>query len=130
MKNREFIFAEEFYSKKFKAGTTKDAYMKAVKWVATNVIANNELRDVQIEFEKDPYSPLITVHLFAAHYKEADVMEKHCRACREMHKSFFINEDTHCDRCSARGFQKRLELLLETKTQYYKERLLKENEEY
>ena len=40
-------------SKKFNGTNMKDAYMKAVKWYATNVLAKNELQEVTCSYEKD-----------------------------------------------------------------------------
>jgi hypothetical protein len=56
---------------------------------------------------------------------QQEIMDNHCQCCREMHHSFFINEDTHCDRCSAISFQKRLEWKMGIKLGYYKEILHK-----
>lgn len=119
---KEYTFSEEFFSKVFKSKKSlKDAYLKATKWVAVNIISRDEFENVQVKYEKDKYATSITIHLFAALNKEEDVMSKHCKICKEMHSSFFINEATHCDKCSARAFQKRLESLMTVKKQYYKE---------
>ena len=44
-------YSEEFMSKKFTGKNMKDAYMKAVKWYATNVLANDELHGKTMEEE-------------------------------------------------------------------------------
>ena len=66
--------------------------MKAVKWVATNVLSKDELHNVLVEYDKDKQSPTVTVHLYAA-FPEKEVKEQHCKCCEEMHHSFFINEN-------------------------------------
>jgi len=121
-------YSREFYKKSFTAETMKSAYMLAVKWFATNVLSKVEFANVQVQFIKENKSkyPTITIHLFAVQDGEKDVMAQHCACCKEMHRSFFINEDTHCDRCSALGFQKRLEQKINTKKDYYKEMLRKQ----
>lgn len=118
-------YSREFYKKSFTAETMKSAYMLAVKWYATNVLSKVEFVNVQVQFVKENKSkyPTITIHLFAVQDGEKDVMAQHCQCCREMHRNFFINEDTHCDRCSAAGFQRRLEERINTKKDYYKEML-------
>ena len=124
-------YSREFYKKSFTADTMKSAYLSAVKWYSTNVLSNAEFINVHVQFVKDDKAefPTITMHLFAVQDGEQDVMTQHCACCREMHHSFFINEDTHCSRCSALGFQNRLEQKINTKKDYYKEMLRKRLEE-
>lgn len=109
----------------------KSAYLSAVKWYSTNVLSKAEFINVHVQFVKDDKAefPTITMHLFAVQDGEQDVMTQHCACCREMHHSFFINEDTHCSRCSALGFQNRLEQKINIKKDYYKEMLRKRLEE-
>lgn len=118
-------YSQEFYKKSFTAGDMKSAYLSAVKWYSTNVLSKAEFINVQVQFVKEDKTefPTITIHLFAVQDGEKDVMAHHCKCCREMHHSFFINEDTHCDRCSALGFQKRLEEKINIKRDWYKELL-------
>ncbi len=115
-------YSREFFKKSFTASSMKSAYMLAVKWYATNVLSKAEFINVHAQFVKDDAddeSPTITIHLFAVQDGERDVMAQHCACCKEMHHSFFINEDTHCDRCSALGFQKRLEDKINIKKNLY-----------
>ena len=122
-------YSREFYKKSFTSDTMKSAYMKAVKWYATNILSKAEFVNVHSQFikEKDENGfPTVTLHLFAVQDGEKDVMEQHCKCCKEMHKSFFTNEDTHCDRCSAAGFQRRLEEKIQIKRSWYRE-VLKKN---
>lgn len=120
-------YSQEFFKKSFTAGTMKEAYLSAVKWYSTNVLSKAEFVNVHVQFIKEDKTefPTITIHLFAVQDGEKDVMVKHCECCREMHRSFFINEDTHCNRCSALGFQKRLEQKVNVKKDWYRELLRK-----
>lgn len=87
---KEYTFSEEFFSKVFKSKKNlKDAYLKATKWVAVNIISRDEFENVQVKYEKDKYATSITIHLFAALNKE-EVMSKHCKICKEMHSSFLL----------------------------------------
>lgn len=124
-------YSEEFYSKSFTAKSMKEAYMKAVKWYSTNVLSKVEFKNVHVQFIKEDEDkfPTITIHLFAVLDNQEDVKEEHCKICKEMHHSFFINEDTHCSRCSALGFQNRMERKINIKKCYYKEMLRKRLEE-
>lgn len=123
-------YSREFFKKSFSAESMKSAYLSAVKWYSTNVLSKAEFINVHVQFIKeDKELPTITVHLFAVQDGEKDVMTYHCKCCKDMHHSFFINEDTHCDRCSALGFQNRLEQNINIKRDYYKEMLRKQLEE-
>lgn len=120
-------YSREFYKKSFTADNMKSAYLLAVKWYSTNVLSKAEFKNVHVQFIKEDKEklPTITVHLFAVQDGEQDVMASHCARCKEMHHSFFINEDTHCDRCSALGFQKRLEHQINIKREWYRDLLRK-----
>ena len=123
-------FSTEFFRKTFSGDDMKTAYISAVKWYSTNVLSKVEFANVHVQFEKTTKGefPAVTIHLFAVQDSEKDVMEQHCKCCKEMHSSFFINEDTHCGRCSALGFQNRLVQRIVNKKQYYKEMLRKQVE--
>lgn len=124
-------YSREFFKKSFTADSMKSAYMIAVKWYATKVLSKAEFANVHVQFIKDDKgeSPTVTIHLFAVQDGEKDVMEKHCECCREMHSHFFINENTSCNRCSALGFQNRLEQKINIKRSWYREKLTKYLEE-
>lgn len=124
-------YSREFFKKSFQADTMKRAYLLAVKWYSTNVLSKAEFANVHVQFikENDGELPTVTIHLFSVLDGEKDVMAYHCECCREMHRSFFINEDTHCNRCSALGFQSRLEEKLSIKRGYYREILQRRMED-
>ena len=113
-------YSEEFGRRKFVADNMKEAYLKACKWYATNVLAKDEMHEVSVSFEKDKHSPTVTIHLSIV-LKEKEVLDQHCQCCKEMHKSFFINEDTNCNRCSALAYQRRMQRKIGVKKTYYKE---------
>ena len=120
-------YSQEFFKKSFTAGDMKSAYLSAVKWYSTYVLSKAEFINVHVQFIKEDTEefPTITIHLFAVQDGEKDVMAQHCKCCQEMHHAFFINEDTHCSRCSALGFQNRLEQKINIKKDWYKELLRK-----
>ena len=111
-------YSKQFAQKTFHGATTKDAYMKAVKWYASNIIAKDELHEVQVEFVKGINQ--VTLKLYAV-MQEQVVRDNHCTICREMHHSFFINEATNCNVCNASAYQRRLDQKIMVKHQYYKE---------
>ena len=124
-----FLYTEEFASRKFTGKSMKDAYLKAVKWYATNVMAKDELRNVQVEYEKvhDEQSPTIILHLYASLVEE-EVRAAQCNICRESHKSFCISEETNCAWCKIKGYQNSCDRHIEIKKSYYKQLL--ERREY
>lgn len=111
-------YSKQFAQKTFKGASTKEAYMKAVKWYASNIIARDELHEVQVEFVKGINQ--VTLKLYAV-FSEQVVRDQHCAICREMHKSFFINEANNCNVCNASAYQRRLDQKISIKHQYYKE---------
>ena len=122
-------FSEEFYKHSFTADDMKSAYLKAVKWYASNVLSKAELQRVHVEFIKDEQSPTITIHLFAVLDDEQEVFSQHCKCCEEMHHSFFINENNNCNICAAKGYQNRMEQKIKIKRDYYKELLRRHAED-
>lgn len=115
-------FSEELLSMKFVGNNMKDAYMKAVKWYASNVLAKDELHNVCVEYEKDKQSPTVTIHLYVT-LEEEEVRQSHCNVCRDFHHSFFINEVENCNSCNVLGYQRRLEQKIKVKRDYYRELL-------
>ena len=117
---KQICFSEQFAQKTFNGTSVKDTYLKACNWYASNVIAVDQLQEVQVEYIKGINQ--VTIKLYAV-LTESEVMEQHCQCCKEMHHSFFINEDTACNRCSAMAYQRRLERKISTKAGYYKQLL-------
>lgn len=115
-------YSEEFAKKKFSADTMKEAYMKAVKWYATNVLAKDELHNVLVDFEKDKQYPTVTVHLSAC-LDEDELRQRHCQICRETHSSFFRTEETNCNWCKVNAYKKRTDEMIAGKVSYYKQLL-------
>jgi len=126
---QNILYAEEFASRKFNGRTMKDAYLKAVKWYASNVLAKDELRSVQVRYEKihDEQSPTIILHLYASLIEE-ELRSAHCEICKESHKSFFISEETNCAWCKIKAYQNRCDQHIDIKKSYYKQVL--ERREY
>lgn len=116
-------FCEEFAKKSFSGKTTKDAYLKAIKWVAKNIISQDAFKDVIIQYEKDLKNENTMIVRFYTSLKEKDVKAEHCQCCKEMHKSFFINENFNCNRCAVKGYEERLNRIIKIKTAFYRERI-------
>ena len=118
-------YSESYYRKSFSAPTMKEAYLKACKWVSTNVIVKDELaRNTTVNYKKEEESqlPTITVTLFAIS-NEADLRKRHCAICKETHGLFFINENCNCSWCNASAYQRRIDESSTRKKQYCAEKL-------
>ena len=125
------LYTQEFGKKDFQGKTTKDAYLKANKWYAQNVLSKDELRNVQVRYEKvhDAQLPTVTVHLYAS-LTEAEVRNNHCNICKEMHNTFFMSSVVHCEECNLLAYQKRLDSNMDNKTSFCRMTLRRGEEEY
>lgn len=119
-------YSEEFAKKDFTSDTMKEAYMKAVKWYATNILSNDILKDVQVSYEKvdDGGKPKIRMRLFAS-LDESTLRRNHCEICKETHKLFYINEETNCNWCKLKAYQERMKDTIKQKRTAYRETLVK-----
>ena len=116
-------FTETIYQQKFSGKTMKDAYLKACKWYATNVLSKVELQGVMVEYIKsDKQLPTITARLYVS-IEEVDIKAQHCNICKETHKAFFINENCNCAWCTIDAYHRRLEDTLKSKRNYYQTKL-------
>lgn len=119
-------YEQQYAKRTFSALTHKEAYMKAIKWIAKNIISNDELKDTEVKFVKDYMEgsklPTITI-ILSVGIDEKEIKNQHCKCCKEFHKLFFINENCNCDWCNTKGFQDRCQFMLKGKKEYYKELL-------
>lgn len=112
----------QFYKKKFTGRSLKRAYMQAVKWYSTNVLANSNLNDVVVQYKKSSKTvPTITIELYAT-FDEPTVRERQCEICEEIHG----RNQSMCDKCKMKAYIHRNERSLAVKKEYYKQ-LLKSN---
>lgn len=116
-------YSQEFYRKEFEGASFKDAYLKACKWYATNIISTDEFEGVQVEFEKGPSKefPSVIIHLFVT-VDENKLKNEHCQVCREAHRLFYMN-DINCQNCNVAGYQRRSKSILDVRKEFYKEKL-------
>ena len=119
-------YSEEFAKKDFTSDTMKEAYMKAVKWYATNILSNDILKDVQVSYEKinDGSKPKVRMRLFAP-LDESTLRRNHCEICKETHKLFYISEETNCNWCKLKAYQERMKDTIKQKRTAYRETLVR-----
>ena len=120
MQRDGLTYAYKFGSKTFGGKSTKDAYMKAVKWYATVVISKDKIHGIHVEFVKHKDEPKVTIVLWAVLDEKAE-RDEYCKICREVHTAFYSNTGYDCQRCSVLGYLKRLEQRAFVKSNYCKE---------
>lgn len=114
-----------FFSKIFKAETNQDAYIKACKWVAKNVISNNndssvkDLKETFWKVDKERDGEWKLTLYCMIDFKEKE--NKFCEMCQVYHKRFYYNEERDCSRCNHKAFKTRVEENLSIKKSYRKE---------
>lgn len=118
------LHIKKFYERKFVAQDSKNAYLKACKFVASNVISKgSKVEAAKVTWDILPVEsddlPTFMLTLYIK-FDDTEFMKKTCDACKEFHKSFFINENFNCDRCNKVGYEKNLEQKLETISGWFK----------
>lgn len=113
-------YVEKFDKKVFIGDSTKDAYLKACKWYATNVMAKGDEENIIVSYKKTADCE-VTMTLSVQLGKE--IMDKHCTICHEAHSAFFLNNKEDCSKCNMLAFQKRIHEAMTTKKSYFKEKL-------
>ena len=109
------LYIHKFYEREFKSESSKDAYLKACKFVASNIVNKEskvEVENVTWDITKvDDNKNNLPTFCLTLYYKfdDSEFMKKTCEACKEFHKSFFINENFNCSRCNKVGYEKNIE---------------------
>ena len=120
------VCIKKFYEREFKAEDSKNAYLKACKFVASNIISKGSKVEVSkvtwdvVRVEGDLPTFCLTLYY---KFDDTDFMKQSCDACKEFHKSFFINENYNCNRCNKVGYEKNIEQRLLTGAEYFRKML-------
>lgn len=118
----QVYYCKQFFEKVFVGASVKDAYISATRWYANNIIANDKIHGVCVEFIRNKTEHKILMRVYS-NLAEGEVRDQHCECCREMHHAFFINQEADCNRCNMLGFQKRLDHKIDIKANYCKEQI-------
>lgn len=121
-------FTKKIYSRVFIGKNRKDAYLKACKWYATNIIKNsNEFGELMHSIKEEKLEdgvPRYRLDVFVV-LNEKDVRNVHCRICQESHSSFFLNKTVNCNSCSYKAYLNRLDNMIEEKRSNVNEKMKK-----
>ena len=108
-------------SYKFHAFSEKEAYLQGCKKLA-NVMASKKYQNITtkiINLGENTFEFVV--------YTMLDITEEQshfCKMCKEMHCSFYINEEYNCSRCNYKTFLKRMREKLMISRSYYREQFL------
>jgi hypothetical protein len=120
------LYIQKFYERDFKDENPKNAYLKASKFVASNIISKGSKVEVSkvtwdiVRVEGDLPTFRLTLYY---KFDDTEFMKKTCETCKQFHKSFFINENYNCNRCNKIGYEKNIEQKLLIGTEYFKKLL-------
>lgn len=122
-------YIQKFYERKFRAQDSKEAYLKACKFVASNIIskgsrveASKVTWDITKADETEEDLPTFQLSLYYK-FDDTEFMAQTCNACKEFHKSFFINENFNCNRCNKVGYEKSVSQKLMVGAEYLRKML-------
>lgn len=107
---------------KFKAFNERDAYLQGCKKLAS-VMASKKYQNLTTKIIRSANNEFEFVV-----YTMLDITEEQshfCKMCKEMHCSFFINENYNCNRCNYKVFLKRMKEKLIISRSYYREQFRK-----
>lgn len=106
------LISEKVKEKVFHGTNTKEAYLKACKWYATNFISISENKNLSCTFEKVKCknsmvcSIKLTVYVM---FDENEVLQKNCEICNEANKLFYIRGNKNkCDSCKVNPYRERM----------------------
>ena len=115
----------KFYETTFTGKDYKEAYLKACKWIASNIIANDEIsRDVTWKITKENDLPSVGLKLYAV-MNDNEHSNHFCKTCKEFHKLFYINQQQNCNGCNMQAYRSQADEKMRIK-KAYKRSLLSE----
>ena len=119
-------YIQKFYERAFRDEDPKKAYLKASKSVASNIISKGSKVEVSkvtwdvVRVEGDLPTFRLTLYY---KFDDTEFMKQTCEACKQFHKSFFINENFNCSRCNKVGYEKNIEQKLLIGAEHFKKKL-------
>jgi hypothetical protein len=94
----------------FEHNDSKEAYLKACKWVANNLLKIKvEVGELMWNINRIQEADLPTYKLevFSA-VDETEFKNSFCKRCQEFHKAFYLNQQFNCDNCNMTGYREQL----------------------
>lgn len=106
----------------FTGQTEQEAYLngckKLAKWMASKKHSNITVKINRIKAELPTFEFVLYTNI------DASVEQKEfCKACKEFHCSFYVNEEYNCDRCNLKAYLKRLQQRGNVSKGFYKKEI-------
>lgn len=116
------IIGEKIENKVFSGRTTKDAYLKACKYMSQNFVGKGKTEHIVHKIEKLEYCKVkLTIY---AEIEEQEVMDNMCSVCRQANAITYLTESKYkCEMCKILPYKKRAEERLKRIIEYIKEGL-------
>lgn len=116
------VIAVKLKSYLFTAGTEQEAYIKGCKKLAY-LIASKKYSNLSVKVERVKGNLSTFKFTIYANIDSKTEQKNFCKACKEYHSSFFINENYNCSRCNLRSFLERSENKLKDIKGFYKDKV-------
>lgn len=110
------LISEKIFEKEFVANTLKDAYLKACKWISTNIIAVNNSEHITYKVSKRDgnFTTKRIVLIVYVEAEEEEIYEKNCEICQECSSMFYLrSEKNKCETCRILPYRRRMKDKLE-----------------
>lgn len=116
-------YSKNFYEIEFSDPVSKNAYLKACKWLAQNIYNNQELsKYVSVQIQKAEKTKIPTFNVILS--IELDMKElknNYCSKCKELYTIFYAIDTPDCKKCKLTGCIALLENSIEGITKFHKE---------
>ena len=119
------FYSEFLYEISFSDKVSKQAYLRACKWLAQNVYGKDEFSDyvtVKIIKDKKRKLPTFTVKLFIT-INEKEMCEDYCGKCKQLHTIFYSVDKSDCTACKLNGYRSKLHDNIKSLVEFWREQL-------
>ena len=116
-------YCEKFFEIRFSDKISKNAYLKACKWLAVKVYGRQELARyvaVQILKEEGGKLPAFKVILYVM-ADEKEARDDYCGKCKSLHTIMYAIDKPDCGKCKMEGYRKALHRSVESLACFWKE---------
>lgn len=103
----------------FESSDEKEAYLKGCKNLA-KYIASKKYKNLSFSVERVGNSCVFNVYTTLNMNPD---QKNFCDLCKEMHSSFFINEEYNCKRCNLKAFLEREDKKLRISKSFYRKEI-------
>jgi hypothetical protein len=120
-------YSKRILSKIFKDKNSKNCYLQVCRWVANNIVSDDNISKFCSYTIVKKYNEQMGVYEYTlevyAKISQAEVKNHHCQICKETHGLFFMSEETNCNWCKVAAFDRRINDEIKKKQIYIKEKM-------